>query len=159
MVSFPKLVLAVIITVLFVMFIMVLPTISYFSDVMIYPMQNGVFSYYFIFCFLLTIFTMWVFGRKSYYNAFINYSKYRMLNMDALVTLGSFSAFILTVMLIIVYQIEISDSTKSLIDQTSDRAAKMGYISHMLESTALILTVITIGKYYEGKAKSTIISM
>jgi Cu+-exporting ATPase len=32
-------------------------------------------------------------------------------------------------------------------------------VTHMLESTALILTVISIGKYLEGKAKRTILKM
>lgn len=32
-------------------------------------------------------------------------------------------------------------------------------IIHDLESAGLILTVITIGKYFEGKAKQTIMEM
>lgn len=32
-------------------------------------------------------------------------------------------------------------------------------VTHMFESTALILTVISIGKYFEGKAKQTILKM
>lgn len=32
-------------------------------------------------------------------------------------------------------------------------------VVQMLESTSLILTVITIGKYFEGEAKKTILNM
>lgn len=68
-----------------------------------YPSELGIFSIYLIVMFLLTLFTMWKYGKASYYNAFINYKKYRLLNMDSLVTLGSLSAFTMSVMLMVVY--------------------------------------------------------
>ena len=39
------------------------------------------------------------------------------------------------------------------------RMEKIMMIVSMNESASLILTVITIGKYFEGKAKSTILTM
>jgi Cu+-exporting ATPase len=84
---------------------MILPVFSFFEDVLTYPKTNGIFSAYIIIGFIATLFTMWVFGRKCYINAIINYRKFKLLNMDSLVTLGSISAFIMSLLLMIVYQV------------------------------------------------------
>jgi Cu+-exporting ATPase len=82
--------------------------------------------------------------------------------MDSLVSLGSISAFTMSILLMIAYQAESNSMTDS-----STRSEQIMNITHMYESTALILTVITIGKFFEGflfifnigRAKKTILTM
>lgn len=66
--------------------------------------------------------------------------------MDSLVSLGSLSAFIMSVMLTIAYGIEhyyFIENDEIILD-------RIMMIASFLESTALILTVITIGKFFES---------
>ena len=101
-VSLPKLLLAVSITLFYIIFIMILPMTTRFDEALMYP-NNNFCSLYMIVGFLITVFTMVVFGTKFYKSAFYNYTKQRILNMDTLVTLGSLSAFVMTLFMIIIY--------------------------------------------------------
>ena len=75
--------------------------------------------------------------------------------MDTLITLGSLSAFIMSVMMIALYQIQIVNRFIT----ADEKDGMVMSISHMLESTGLILVIIKIGKYFEGKAKEATIVM
>ncbi len=46
------------------------------------------------------------FGFTGYKNAIRNYYKYKILNMDSLITLGTLAAFIMAIYLIIIYSLE-----------------------------------------------------
>jgi Cu+-exporting ATPase len=71
--------------------------------------------------------------------------------MDSLITLGTVSAFSMAVMLMVVYELEERENAEDV--GLHMRLHRIMNITHMFESTALILTVITIGKYFEGRAK------
>lgn len=81
--------------------------------------------------------------------------------MDSLVTLGSVSAFIMSIMLLVTYYfqqlIELDIQMRDAHNNLTDKHSQIMNIVHMFESAALILTVVTIGKYFEGRAKSTIL--
>jgi Cu+-exporting ATPase len=102
---------------------------------------------------MLTVFTMYKYGLKCYFAAIDNYRAYSLLNMDSLVSLGSLSAFIMSVMLTITYGIE----HYNYVEEDDVILDRIMMIASFLESTSLILTVITIGKFFESRAKKTIL--
>jgi hypothetical protein len=48
-----------------------------YSKAIMYPEEAGIFSIYLILGFLLTVYTIWKFGARCFYNAFINFKRYR----------------------------------------------------------------------------------
>lgn len=73
-----------------------------------------------------------------------------MFNMDTLLTLGSLAAYIMSIFMTVVYAVENTANREYTKEEESERIMN---VIHDLESAGLILTVITIGKYFEGKAK------
>lgn len=71
--------------------------------------------------------------------------------MDTLLTLGSLAAYIMSIFMAIVYTVEDSNDTEQ--HNEEEYVERIMNLIHDLESAGLILTVITIGKYFEGKAK------
>jgi Cu+-exporting ATPase len=145
-VTVKQLVVALLLTVAFLVFLMILPMFEFFEHVILYPSEWGIFTMYLIGSFMITVYTMYAYGWKCYRSAYLNFRHYRLLNMDSLVSLGSISAFIMSVMLMIVYGIENTEIQES----DMEKLDRIMMISSMFESTALILTVITIGKFFES---------
>lgn len=98
-----KLILAIAISMLYLVFSMILPNFDELEQFMIYPENNTVFSFYLIYLLLLTLFTLYSFGLSIYKRAFLLFKQHRMFNMDTLLTLGTLSAFFMSLFLIIIY--------------------------------------------------------
>ncbi len=92
---------------------------------------------------LLTIPVM-IINKKFFISGFKGLIK-RAPNMDSLVALGSFAAFIYGIFALVMMTNALSSNDISTID----------YYSHQLyfESSAMILTLVTVGKYLETKSK------
>lgn len=80
---------------------MILPQFESFYSVMIYPYSMNIFSLYLIFFILLTLVTIFLYGRSTFMNAWISFYQYRALNMESLITLGCFAAIVMVMYLII----------------------------------------------------------
>lgn len=150
----------------FIIFALIFPVFEFFYEVIIYPMSFNVFSIYTIFMFIITLIVMWRFGIKTYKSAFQIFIKSKVLNMETLITVGSLASFIMAVFLIIGYSIENTSETNKIKEKTMtqgqieyNRREQILIIVEMLETTSLILAIITIGKFLEDKAKMTIVKM
>ncbi|CAD8121000.1 unnamed protein product [Paramecium sonneborni] len=157
-ITYRKFILAIILSVQFLLFCSIMPHIDYYNPFLSYPHEESIFSVYLIVIFFMTSFTLIIFGTPIYRNAYQLFFKYKMFNMDTLLTLGSLAAFSMSLFLIIVYTIEGNQNQEEKMNQAMQLERIMNII-HDLESAGLILTVITIGKYFEGKAKQTILDM
>lgn len=85
--------------------------------------------------------------------AFNNYKNYKVTNMETLIALGSLSAFSLFIYFLIKHSIdflkgEMTHTHKAIMD-----------INASLSSASIIVLVVTIGKYFEGKVKQRISKM
>jgi P-type Cu+ transporter len=128
------------------------------ENVLIYPESMSVFSYYAFLIGLLTIFVLRHYGLEIFKNTWNNYTKYRLLNMETLITLGSLSATIMLVYLIIIYSLEdISELMPH--ERNHEKMMRVTMFLHMMETATLIICIVNIGKYLEGKAKKSIIKM
>lgn len=58
---------------------------------------------------MVTNFVMVKFGLKTFISTYTNYFKYKVLNMETLITIGSVASYIMGVFLSIMYLIENSD--------------------------------------------------
>ncbi|KAL4490313.1 hypothetical protein ABPG72_004352 [Tetrahymena utriculariae] len=156
-------IIALLVCIVFIIMALILPLFDFFEEVQIYPLKFNVITLYVIFLFLLTAFTLYYFGKGPIYNSIVNFKRYRIMNMETLVALGSLSAAIMSIFLIIIYFIEIEDAPDNMghmsDHEKSDRKMKIEEIVHMLETAALILSIVTIGKYLEGQSKRSIIQM
>jgi cation transport ATPase len=127
---------------------------DFFHEVEAYPYSWNVFSIYLLIMLFITMGTIYKFGLTTYKNAYYNFKDYKMLNMETLVTLGSLSAFIMALFVIISYTIQEEndpDHNDMLIKKNKmDRHMKIVMIVHMFETSALILAIVTLGKYLEG---------
>ena len=81
--------------------------------------------------------------------------------MDTLVTLGTAAAIIMSIFLLILYSVEEGFTTKVEYNEEGDdkRVEKIEKLKFLMETAVLLITIITIGKYIEGKAKSSIMKM
>lgn len=154
--TFYTLVLGLVISAIYITFSTILPHFDFYGPVMLFPHTGSIFSVYLILMFLLTTFTIIYFGFGTYKNAYSMFVQYRMFNMDTLLTLGSLAAYSMSILLIVVYALEdindtdVTDTHKHDEDNLLEQVMN---ITHDFESAGLILTVITVGKYFEGKAK------
>lgn len=161
---------------LFIVMVLIIPQFEFFDETYVYPREWNVFSIYMICVFIVTNFTIYKFGIKTFVNTYKNYFNYKILNMETLITIGSLASYIMGVFLAIIYLIENlnkkdseHDSEDSHMDHSSssdsdddgmhDRRMQVEMIVHMFESASLILLVVIVGKFLEGLAKSTIIKM
>ena len=78
-VSDRKLIIAIIISLLYIIFSMILPVFSFYEPIMMYPENDSVFSIYLGIFFILTIFTLMYFGTQTFKNAYNMFVHYRLL--------------------------------------------------------------------------------
>ncbi|CAD8173001.1 unnamed protein product [Paramecium pentaurelia] len=150
-----KLILAIILSALFLVLCSIMPHFEFYTPILTYPNEKSIFSLYLVLIFIMTTLTLVKFGTQTYKNAYQLFIKYKMFNMDTLLTLGSLAAYVMSIFMLIVYTIESENESTEKYDQLE----RIMNVIHDLESAGLILTVITIGKYFEGKAKQTIMDM
>lgn len=137
---------------IFLLFDLVFPEFSWMESAMTWPEREGsrfrVMSVYLILNYALTLLSMHWFGLQTYRNAFSNYVNFRIFNMETLITLGSLSAFLLSLF-------ELGQAI------TYNRGGHMEVmlIADSLMSTALILCIVSVGKFFEEKAKLKIAKM
>lgn len=81
--------------------IIVLPSFRFFEPYITYPYKMRIFSLYMLIVFIITISSIYQFGLNVYKRTINNFIKYRNLNMETLITLGSLSSLLLTLYLII----------------------------------------------------------
>ncbi len=62
---------------------------------------------------ILSTITIYLFGTKTYINAFRNLFNYGLLNMETLITVGSLAAYIMSFFLIIIYGVETANEYES----------------------------------------------
>ena len=163
--TYKDLLLALFTVAFFIIFALVFPLFDFFYKAIIFPLSFNIFSIYTIFMLVITILVMLKFGFKTYKNSITNFYHSKSLNMESLITLGSLSSFFMSIFLIIGYGIENSSKTPDNIsigmeqDMNSERKDQILMIVEMLETTSLILAIITIGKFLEDKAKMHIVKM
>lgn len=56
--------------------------------------------------FAVTNFVMYKYGIKTFTSTYVNYFRYKILNMETLITIGSVAAYIMGVFLAIMYLVE-----------------------------------------------------
>jgi len=116
------------------------------------PHKNGIWSYYFIAVFLLTVATVCVAGLKIYKVAFKQLFASWNINMMTLVSVGSGLALILG----IVYTIW------GTVEMIGDRLHDADYFimngTEMYFAGSTILTSVVVGKFIEGKIKKRVFS-
>lgn len=142
---------------------MLVPQFEMFHAMILYPRQLHLFSFYTLFIIYFTFLTIRKFGWHIYLNAYHSYVQYRALNMDTLITLGSLSALAMAFFLLGLYTVQgLFDRSRATAGQDHIdmiRIHNIMTIDSMLETSALILAIITVGKYLENKAKLSILQM
>jgi cation transport ATPase len=104
-------------------------------------------SLHLIFVMILAMIIIIHYGLPIYIKSFKLFWNFKMHNMESLISLGSISALILS--LINIYKLIIS-SKDSDIDMV-----RMS-LSHSMEAAATVIGITIIGKYFEDKAKKSI---
>ncbi|KAM3133183.1 hypothetical protein pb186bvf_014759 [Paramecium bursaria] len=137
-----RLIYSLILTVFSVTISMILPQFQQCEFLYEWPQHTkckGVIIVFYMMC-LINLLTL---GLRIYKNAWFSFMKHRILNMDTLLTLGSISAFLLSNYLIVIYFLQ---------DNGHQKHEMMNILENLLTSL-LILTIVTIGKNLEEKAK------
>lgn len=96
-------VIALSICAIFIVLALILPIFDFFIDVQVYPLSWNILTLYVLFLLLLTLFTIYYFGKGPIINSFVNFKRYAIMNMETLVALGTLSAIIMAIFLIGVY--------------------------------------------------------
>ena len=104
----------------------------------------GIFSLWTIFNFFVTIFVLIVYALGYIKRAVTNYWSKRLLSMETLIALGSSGAFILFLFFLIEYSFFSTQKVNTL----QERAKMVQTINSALTSSAIIVVVVTIGKYF-----------
>jgi cation transport ATPase len=73
---------------------------------LIFPFSFGVFSLYSLTMLSLTVLVLKNYGWKIFVGSWKNFRKYKLLNMETLITLGSVSASLMLIYLAIIYTLE-----------------------------------------------------
>jgi len=84
----------------------ILPLVDWFQDFALFPVSSGVLSFYVITMLVLSISTMIIFGRETFQNAYTNLVKFKILNMESLVSIGCVSSLLMTFWMIAIGVIE-----------------------------------------------------
>lgn len=84
----------------------ILPLVDWFQDFALFPTSSGVLSLYVIAMLVLSISTMIIFGRETFQNAYSNLVKFKILNMESLVSIGCVSSLLMTFWMIATCVIE-----------------------------------------------------
>jgi len=135
------------------MILPIIPDNSWYDDYLQFPVKLGIYSLSLIFNFLVTMFVMVRYARGFIVRAFRNYIHYRVTNMETLIALGSISAFSLFLFFLGRYTIEYVNG------QIEMPSMAIMDINDALTSASIIVLVVTIGKYFEGKVKQKIEKM
>ena len=133
---------------------MILPVIpssdKWYNPAITFPVDLGIYTISVMFNFVLTIFVLIFYAKGFIVRAFRNYVTYGTTNMETLIALGSISAFSLFLFFLGRYTIEY------LNDEIKDYPMAIMDINDALTSTSIIVLVVTVGKYFEGKVKQKI---
>ena len=129
------------------MILPVIPDNSWYDTFIEFPTKLGIYSISLIFNFLVTMFVMVRYAKGYIVRAFKNYIEYKVTNMETLIALGSISAFALFLFFLGRYTIEYVN------DQITMPTMAIMDINDSLTSASIIVLVVTIGKYFEGKVK------
>lgn len=70
--------------------------------------------------------------------------------METLIALGTFASMVMAIYLSIINSINVATNS-------NDNMTNMMEVATMLETACLILTIINLGKFLEGKAKAKIL--
>lgn len=153
----------------YIAFAMVLPHVHSFYDALAYPSQMGVFSIYLILMLALTLFAI---GRYGYPIFKVAYESWRdgIWMVESLVTIGSLASFVMAIVAVIQYHLQIraglmdlegvdADGLSDVEKATIDRALKIGEVIDYLETSALILLFLQFGQYFVKHARGQIRKM
>lgn len=88
--------------------------------------------------------------------AVVNYHQFGVTNMETLIALGCTSAFALFLFFIGMYTV---DYAHNLLNTTMLLSNAIMHINDSLTSSSIIVLVVTVGKYFETKAKENIVKM
>lgn len=93
----------------------ILPEIAddFYHKILLYPLENGIFTYYLIFIIILSQFIFIFFGKIIIKRAYQNFAEFRSVSMDTLVSIGSLSALLMGYFLLVLYKIEENQPTSS----------------------------------------------
>jgi len=78
---------------------------SIYDEIYAFPFEWNVFSIYILVLFLITTFVILKYGIPSLKTAVNGYRMYKVLSMETLIALGSFSAYFMGIFLLILYTI------------------------------------------------------
>ncbi len=156
-----NLVLGVTIFVIFLIVSFILPIFDFFRPIEVYPNDTNIFSFYLLFIYLLTAFSIAKFGMSSMSSSLQYLRNYKKINVETLICIASLAAIFLAHFLIITYAIELSYNTQDVNSKKfiDDKSEKIHEVCHMLESSAVVFVIISLGKYIEKRAKSMILAM
>lgn len=132
------------------MILPVIPDNSWYDDYLKFPIQLGIYSISLIANILVTAFVMVRYARGFIVRAFRNYIDCRVTNMETLIALGCISSLALFLFFMGQYTIEYVNGQIEM-----PQMAIMD-INDSLTSASIIVLVVTIGKYFEGKVKQKI---
>ena len=127
------------------------------KELILFPKNFGIITIYVLLSFMASIITIYIFGRKIYKTAIINLIKERYLNMETLIAIGSFSSLMMAIFLFVIFLFKDYYSNKRIND--SERIEKIKEIINLLGSSGIILIIVSIGKFFENKAKMNILKM
>jgi cation transport ATPase len=117
-----------------------------------FPSEFGPLSISTIFNLLLTVYVLCIYAKPFIVRSYYNYRESGSMDMETLISLGCMSGFFLFCFFFVRYSIEFING--SLI--SGHEIMEMNYA---LASSAIIVLVVTIGKYFERKAKDKIQKM
>ena len=93
------------IVLIFVIFSMIIPQLESSTALLIFPYEMGIFSFYMIVMIEISAFVLYKYGFPTFRSAWHNIWEYRSLTMETLITIGSLSAIIMSIFLMIIYSI------------------------------------------------------
>lgn len=133
---------------------MILPfTGMWFHHLVTFPERMGIFSLAVIVNTIATIYVMKSYAQGFIKRAYGNWKADGSTNMETLIALGSLSAFGLFIFFMFRYTIETFNG------EMMDAGRAIMDINDALTSASIIVLVVTIGKYYEGRVKAKIDKM
>lgn len=132
----------------------VLPSLKdFYKECITFPEEFGIYSFSVLLNIFITFYVMWKYSKNIINRAFNNYKHYKVTNMETLIALGSLSAIFLFVYFLIKHSIDFFQ------EEMSHKHQAIMDINCSLSSASIIVLVVTIGKYFEGKAKQKITKM
>lgn len=129
---------------------------KWYDDIITFPSIFGIYTLFVMLNFAITSFVLVKYALGFITRAAKNYWHYGTLNMETLIALGSSSAFALFIFFLIKYTIAYAQGQIDTEDKYVDAVLD---VNEALTSSAIIVLVVTIGKYFETKVKQRIEKM